>query len=47
MKEAGTMSAAAATGLVKVLVVGAYAGVRRSKILSVPSVEHVAIISGW
>lgn len=47
MKEAGTMSAAAETGLVKAFVVGAYAGIRRSKSLSVPSVEHVAIISGW
>lgn len=46
--DAGTVSAAAERGCVKLLFAGpwAYAGARRSKILSVPSVEHVAMTSG-
>ena len=48
--DAGTVSAAAVRGAVKVFVPGpegVYAGERRSKIFSVPSVEQVATTSGW
>jgi hypothetical protein len=46
--DAGIVRAAAEIGLVKVLVLGPvfrYAGVRKSKILRVPSVEQLARIS--
>lgn len=47
--ETGTVRTAAETGSVNELAVGpdAYAGVRKSNILTVPSVEHVARMSGW
>lgn len=48
--DAGTVNAAAWTGFVKLFTpgpAGVYPGVRRSNILTVPSVEHVASISGW
>ncbi len=45
--EAGTVSAAAVNGAVNELLWGANDDVRRSKILTVPSVEPVARISPW
>lgn len=47
--DAGTVSAAAVTGLVKAFAFGPETkdGARRSKILTVPSVEQVAMMSGW
>lgn len=47
MPDAGTVRAAAVVGWVKLFVIGAYDGDRTSNIFRVPSVEHVARMSGW